>query len=234
MDWIVQIYDFALEASNIPPARVETRTWDIMTAFKRDYSRGKPTGRLLRYKPETNTIDVLASDIFFANGVSVGDTDETVIYVSETSLARVIAVHLDGDNVGAMETVQNTDVFLDMLPGYPDGADCSLERRLCFFPMPSIASPIFLKLAKTSEMMSTAIRTLLMMLPTCLIKEFKVLPYGGVVEVSLDNDNKVESMRIIQDPHGKDIGMLTGVSSHDDFLYMGSLKNNFIGRYNLL
>ena len=77
-----------------------------MSAFKRDYSRGKPTGRLLRYKPETGTIDILATNIFFANGVAVGDANETVILVSETSLARVIAVHLDGDKVGAVEKVE--------------------------------------------------------------------------------------------------------------------------------
>jgi hypothetical protein len=48
--------------------------------------------RLLRHKPpETNTIDIFSSDIFFANVVTVlGDTDKIVIYISETSLAGVL------------------------------------------------------------------------------------------------------------------------------------------------
>ena len=204
-----------------------------MSAFKRDYSRGKPTGRLLRYKPETGTIDILATNIFFANGVAVGDANETVILVSETSLARVIAVHLDGDKVGAVEKVQNIDVFIDTLPGYPDGADCSLEHRSCFFPIPTLVAPIMIKLSKLGDVLNTVIRTLMMTLPPYLLDGIKVESYGGIVEVILDNGHKVSKAKIIQDPYGKEIGFITGVTLYENRVYLGSLRNNFIGRYDI-
>jgi hypothetical protein len=40
-------------------------------------------------------------------------------------------------------------------------------------------------------------------------------------------------IRILQDPSGKDDGMFTGVTVHDNKLYLGSLKNDYVGGYDL-
>ena len=42
-----------------------------------------------------------------------------------------------------------------------------------------------------------------------------------------------EYVDLIQDPTGKDIGALTGVTVHDNKLYLGSLENDFVGVYDL-
>ena len=51
----------------------------------------------------------------------------------------------------------------------------------------------------------------------------------GVVEIDPGNGQT----RLLQDPHGEDIGMLTGVTLWDEKLYLGSLHNDYIGVYDL-
>lgn len=72
------------------------------------------------------------------------------------------------------------------------------------------------------------IRTLLL----CLPKEWlpKTKPNGGITII---NPITSEYIGLLQDPHGDDIGHITGVTVHDNKLFLGSLENNFIGVYDL-
>ena len=58
-----------------------------MTAHKQDNLRAKPTGRLLRYKPETGEVDVLLDGLWFANGVAV-DRNEDYVIVTESNMVQ--------------------------------------------------------------------------------------------------------------------------------------------------
>ena len=62
---------------------VMTGRWDIMYGSKVDGIRMNMSGRLLRYKPETGEVDVLAKRVAFANGVAV-DKDETFVLFAST------------------------------------------------------------------------------------------------------------------------------------------------------
>jgi hypothetical protein len=66
-----------------------------------------------------------------------------------------------------------------------------------------------------------------MLLPPALAPKPK--PYGGLYEFDAETGN----LTVIQDPTGQDIGMLTGVTVHDNKLYLGSLRNDYIGVYSL-
>ena len=48
-----------------------TGKWDVLYSSKVEGLSGRRTGRLLRYKPETNEVDVLTGDAAFANGVAI-------------------------------------------------------------------------------------------------------------------------------------------------------------------
>jgi len=215
------------DSTDIAPERIGTRTWDTMTGFKHDYFRGKSKGRLLRYDPQIDKVDILAENIWFANGVAVVDKDESSIMISETSLARTLRYYLKGPKKGSLE------VMSSKFPGYPDGGDCSFETNLCFAPMPSTALPIFVKLGVLPESFNAFFRTLCLMLPVSVLLKIKPVKYGGVVEMPVgdNDDNSSKSIRILQDPFGKEIGMLTGVATFENKLYLGSLKNEFIGMF---
>lgn len=71
-------------------------------------------GRLLAYDPADKQARVLVEGLQFANGVAVGPNDDWVL-VTETGSYRVLRHWLKGERAG-----QN-DVFIDNLPGFPDG-----------------------------------------------------------------------------------------------------------------
>jgi sugar lactone lactonase YvrE len=79
-----------------------------------DLAEGRPRGRLLVWDPESGTAEVVAGDLFFANGVAVSPGGEFVL-VAETSRYRITRCWLRGDKAGTRE------VFADNLPGFPDG-----------------------------------------------------------------------------------------------------------------
>ena len=57
----------------------------------------------------------------------------------------------------------------------------------------------------------------------------KAVNYGGVVEVDMETGET----RTFQDPDGIDQKFITGVTVHDDKLYLGSLHSNVVGVYDL-
>jgi hypothetical protein len=58
----------------------------------------------------------------------------------------------------------------------------------------------------------------------------KMKPYGGITIVDAATSRYVG---LVQDPSGEDIAHITGVTVHDNKIFLGSLKNDFIGVYDL-
>ncbi len=213
-------------ATTIAPDRIGTYSWDTMYGAKSDCMRASRTGRLLQYDPATDDVKVLARGFHFANGISV-DKDETYIIFGETFAIRMQKFHLAS---GIVEAVVH-----DGLTGYPDGLDCawpgvtSVDSSLCYAAMPSSILPIMKIVKIIPHPMDMIFRSLLLSLPRSMAPPIK--PYGGIAV--FDPDIKNGPVDFIQDPEGKDIGMLTGVTVHDNKLYLGSLKNDYITVYNL-
>ena len=209
------------DSTDIEPTRVGTRTYDTMYGAKSDLLRGSKTGRLLRYDPKNDKVDILARSLSFPNGIGV-DKDETYLVFAETFGLRfwkyslstnVLEVMIDGD-----------------LTGFPDGLDCSESSDTCYSVMPSSVTPLVKAVHAISHPFDMILRSVLMGLPKYLAP--KVKPYGGLVVI----DVRSKTMNLIQDPTGEDIGHLAGVtkSKFDNKLYLGSLKNGYIGVYDLI
>ena len=90
----MQSYHLHFPATDIPPFRQEEdQLWDVLYSYKLDFLRGKRTGRLLRYNPKSDKVDVLVSDLWFANGIAV-DKEETFIMISETSAGESCSYYM--------------------------------------------------------------------------------------------------------------------------------------------
>jgi DNA-binding beta-propeller fold protein YncE len=92
------------DASNVPPPRNLDMTFDVLYGSAVDLLKSKPTGRLLEYNPSTDTVTVLAKNLWFANGVGV-DQDEEYLVVAETFGLRLMKYYLKGDKKGQSENI---------------------------------------------------------------------------------------------------------------------------------
>ncbi|HET6861723.1 MAG TPA: SMP-30/gluconolactonase/LRE family protein, partial [Pyrinomonadaceae bacterium] len=85
-----------------------------MTQFTEDLLEHQPNGRLMAFDPKTHQTRTLLPGIHFANGVAVSP-DQNSVLVNETGMYRVLRFWLRGEKAGRSE------VFIDNLPGFPDG-----------------------------------------------------------------------------------------------------------------
>lgn len=114
-----------------------------------------------------------------------------------------------------------------------DGVACAWEgvtakKDYCYSVNPSSVVPANKLLSKIPHPIDTYIRTLLLALPKSFLPN--TVPYGGVTVIDPVSNKYIE---LLQDPDGSDISLLTGVTVHDNKLYLGSLHNNVIGVYDL-
>jgi len=206
------------DASDISPKRDDGQV-NVMEAYKADYLRSKKSGRLLQYDPSTNKITILASNIWFANGVAV-NANESFLMVSESSMMRILKYHLTGPKKGQIEIMMNN------IPGPPDGADCT--NTYCYAPLPSSVVPISKLFERISPRAEAWIKTVTMILPKWM--QPKPVPYGGVLEITYGDEGESSKInRLFQEPNGEHVSMITGVTEHNGKLYLGSLHNNYVG-----
>lgn len=214
------------DSTVIAPDRVDTRSYDTMYGATTEAMKVSQTGRLLRDNPHTDEVTVLARSLHFPNGIAV-DKDETFILFAETFALRMMKYDLSSAKL---------EVVVDEgLTGYVDGVGCawkgvtSTSSSKCFAVMPSAMIPIMKLVMGVNHPWDMVLRTILMGLPKFLAPPVK--RYGGLVEIEVSATKN--QIRIIQDLYGTDIGMLTGVTVFGDKLYLGSLKNDFIGVFQL-
>ena len=216
------------DATEIPPDRLHDKEdWDMVYASKVDCIRGKRTGRLLQYDPDTEEVKVLARDLWFANGIAV-DKDESYVVISQTFAMTLTKYHLKGPKQGTLETV----IASNQLTGFVDGADCSWDNsgksaNKCYVAIPTEIMDVMKLLQIIPHPIDLVIRALLMMLPKWLAPE--PTDYGCVVEV----DMQTGEIRTIQDPDATDMKFLTGVTVHDNKLFLGSVIADQVGIYSL-
>ncbi len=91
-----------------------------LTKLKEDVLEHQPNGRFMAYDPRTKKTRVLLNDLYFANGVAVSP-DQSFVLVNDTSSYRVRRYWLKGEKAG------HSDVFIDNLPGFPDGISSNVR-----------------------------------------------------------------------------------------------------------
>ena len=233
------------DATDVHTDRDVVRTggrWDILYASKVEGMRGKRTGRLLRYMPETGEVDVLATGAAFANGVSVMDEEETRVMYTSTFEAVVMMHRLNGNGKGGgggggeEEEGGGAERVLDGFPGLLDGIDCprSSRRGLCYVAIVTTLSPsVNAIFSMTPSWLGRIVRSILMMIPRSWSPPAE--RYGGVAEIYVGDDDENGSgptpriTRIFQDVDGRDFSTITGVTEHGGKLYLGSLHADYVG-----
>ncbi|MBN2179324.1 MAG: SMP-30/gluconolactonase/LRE family protein [Deltaproteobacteria bacterium] len=179
-----------------------------------DLVESRPHGRLMSYDPADGTVQVLLSNLYFANGVALSENEDFVL-VNETYRYRIIRYWLRGPKAGTR------DIFADNLPGFPDGI--SANRKGTFWlALFTVRNPIM-----DTIYPYPFLKTLLAKLPASLWPKPK--PYGFVL--AFDEEGNI--IKNLQEPTGKYLREITSVQEHEGYLYLGSLHNDRIGRYRL-
>lgn len=176
-----------------------------------DLLEARPHGRLLSYSPPTGETRVLLKDLYFANGVALSANEDFVL-VNETYRYRITRYWLKGEKAGTQE------VFIDNLPGLPDNLQG--DRAGTFWvalPSPRKADADFLH-------RHPWLKAQLAKLPRALWP--KATPYGLVIALN----EQGEIVRSLHDTSGSHLRMVTSVKPVGDYLYLGSLDNDRLGR----
>lgn len=170
----------------------------------------RPNGRLLAYDLTNDRLQVLADNLYFANGVTLGP-DERYLLVTETTRYRVQRYWLKGERAGEIET------FIDNLPGFPDNITFDGERFWLALYAPR--DPMLDALLSRPFLRKVAFR-----LPEVL----QPGPTRHAYVLALDAEGAV--LADLQDIGDDAFAPITSAIVHGDHLYLGSLSANAIGR----
>ncbi len=179
-----------------------------------DLLEAKPHGRFMGYDPDSGEVKVLLKDLYFANGVALSSQEDFVL-INETCRYRVLRYWLKGPWAGTW------DIFIDNLPGFPD--NISSNRNGTFW------LALFTVRNNALDMLHSHpfVKAQIAKLPQNLWPLPK--PYGLVV--ALDEQGRIT--RSLHDPTGSHLGAITSAREYNGYLYLGSLHNDRIGKYQL-
>ncbi|MCC6490296.1 MAG: strictosidine synthase family protein [Candidatus Hydrogenedentes bacterium] len=178
--------------------------------YMADLMEGRGNGRLLAYDPKTKTARTLVRDLHFANGVSISP-DQSFVLVNETWKYRVLRYWLTGGGQGEW------DVFIDNLPGFPDNI-ASNGAGMFWLALFTVRNPVADALAPHPFLRKVAWRSPQFMLP-------KAKPFSFVLGLNAAGD----VVHNLQGPAGR-LSPVTSVNEFGDYLYLGSVEDNAIGR----
>jgi len=180
-----------------------------------DLLEHRGNGRFLAYYPSSGGTDILLEGLYYANGVAVS-ADGSFVLVVETTEYRVRRLWLSGPREGEDE------VFIDNLPGFPDGISCDGEDTFWLALMNPRNGFIDWALERPW------IRKVAARLPLTWFAG--AAPRYGFV-LGLDADGNV--IRNLQDPSGNHYAGVSCVVQRQGVLYLGSLLESAIGRLQL-
>jgi len=181
------------------------------TQYIMDLLEHRPNGRLLSYDPATQETALLADGLYFANGVAV-DVRQEFVLVVETGKYRILRYWLTPERRGEI------DVFVDNLPGFPDGV--SAGSRDIFWV--AIATP---RDALLDDLLPRPFwRKVIARLPAFLRPG--VQRHSFVLGINREG----EVVYNLQDPDGV-YSPITSVQEANNFLYFGSIVEEAFGRF---
>jgi sugar lactone lactonase YvrE len=176
-----------------------------------DLLEARPHGRLLSYDPATQQTRVLLRDLYFANGVALSANEDFVL-VNETYRYRITRYWLSGEKAGTH------DIFIDNLPGLPDNLQGDGQGTFWVaLPSPRKADADLLHRSPWAKAQ-------LAKLPRAFWP--KAVPYGFVIALN----EQGEITRSLHDTSGTHLRMITSAKPVGDYLYLGSLDNDRIGK----
>lgn len=175
----------------------------------------QPTGRLLSYDPDTRETKVEMENLLFANGVAIEPNGEYLL-LNETMGFRIHKYWLKGPKKGQSE------IWVDKLPCFPDNIHYNGNGSYwvaCPDPRVPAIEPLFDK---------PFLRKMVYRLPTWLTGAEPAPPHGLAIEF----DENGTALRSLHDTTGV-FYQTTSANEFDGVLYIGSLKSQVIGKYDL-
>ncbi len=192
-----------------------------LTQFTADILEHGPNGRLLAYDPKTKTTRTLLPNLCFANGVAVSP-DQSFVLVVETGKYRVHRVWLNKGTEGANSPGRpNSEIFIDNLPGFPDGLSSNGKDRFWL----ALVTPRDKLLDRLLP--HPFLRKVVARLPKVLQPAPK--RYSFVVGLDL-NGRVVENL---QDGSPECYAEIANAVERNGSLYFGTIGESAIGRYHL-
>lgn len=179
-----------------------------------DLLEAKPYGRLLKYDPVTKKTTVLLDGLWFANGVALSPREDYIV-ICETWKFRCLKHWIKGEKLGI------TEIFIENLPGGPDNINISEDRRSYWIALIGIRS-------RTLEFVYRygILKHIFATYPNFL--EWIGFAKSSAMVVKVGEDG--EPIISLEDPNGKVISLVTSAMEVGDYLYLGSLNSNFLGR----
>jgi len=182
-----------------------------LTRLKDDVLEHQPNGRFMSYDPRTKQTSVLLRDLYFANGVAVSP-DQSFVLVNDTSSYRVRRFWLAGPKQG------QSDVFIDNLPGFPDGISSNGQDKFW------LALVNRRDAALDSMLPHPFMRRIVWRMPSFMQPDIKRYAFA----LALDANGKV--VQNLQDPSPQCFAQIANVVEHKGMLYFGSIGEHAIGR----
>jgi sugar lactone lactonase YvrE len=178
-----------------------------------DMVENRPYGVFYALDPESGEMEVLADDLYFANGVAMA-ADNRSVFVLETYRYRLSRYWIEGERAGEFEIVA------DNLPGIPDGLMGDGNGRL-YIAMDTQRVPLMRFLHR-----NPFIAEMITKLPEWVW--VRAGPTRGFILVTDEEGNYLDSYH---DPDGR-FGFIANVvpDSNGD-LWLGSLTQPVIGRF---
>jgi ribose transport system permease protein len=176
----------------------------------------RPNGRLMRWDPDTDTVDTVIENYVFPNGVCTSHDGQSVL-VASTGLFRVDRLWISGPKQGQLEPV------LENLPGYPDNVNRASDGNywMTFVAMRTPMSDLMLKFPALRRRMSKELPADEWLIPQLNVScVFKFSESGEIVDVLWDSS-------LEQYP------MVTSINEYQGELFVCGLQNNRVGRLKL-
>ncbi|HLU65493.1 MAG TPA: SMP-30/gluconolactonase/LRE family protein [Kofleriaceae bacterium] len=177
-----------------------------------DILEHRPRGRVLAYHPDRREVELVADQLYFANGIALGP-DDAYLVVVETSSYRLRRVWLAGERRGQI------DSLVDNLPGFPDNVRWSPERRVFWVAIGAPRDATVDRLAPHPSLRKVVAR-----LPEALRPQAKRHPFA----LAFREDGSLAEDLQASGEGARD--MLSCATEHGGALYLGSFRDRGVGR----
>ena len=185
-----------------------------MTQHVYDLLEHGPNGRLLALHPQAQGPRTLLEDLHFANGVAVSP-DQTFVLVAETGKYLIRRYWLTGPKKG------QSDVFIDNLPGFPDGISSNGKDKF-WLALVTPRQPLVDRMLPYPFVRKMVVRMPKFLQPGPQRYSFVLgLDQQGHVVDNLQNDSP--------DCYAQ----IANVVERDGILYFGSIGESTVGRFSL-
>ncbi len=176
----------------------------------------QPSGRLLSYHPSSKETKLELDSLMFANGVTLGPNEEYLL-VNETFAFSITKYWLKGPKKG------QTEIFTNNLPGFPDNINYDGQATF-WLAIPNMRPPKEFEALYDKPFW----RKVLLRMPEAVYRGVEPDPFGMVLGYDLEGNVSHN----YQDTTGG-FYYITSVSEFNGSLWLGSLKMEGIGKYEL-